>query len=147
LGFSDLKLRLLRPRQRDLEFVLGDLEATALRELWEAGRPLSVREFQERISRTHPVAVTTVATILDRLHRKGILSRQLVKDGGPHYLYSAKLTEAEFKHAVVDDVMGTLLRSFNDVTVAYIAEKMAGSKPSDKRVVSKYLRRLGAASR
>ena len=93
------------------------------------------------------MAVTTVATILDRLHRKGILSRQLVKDGGPHYLYSAKLTEAEFKHAVVDDVMGTLLRSFNDVTVAYIAEKMAGSKPSDKRVVSKYLRRLGAASR
>jgi len=142
-----LKLRLLRPRQRDLEFVLGDLEAMALRELWEVGKPLSVREFQERISRTRPVAVTTVATILDRLHRKGILSRQLVKEGGPHYLYSAKLTEAEFKHAVVDDVMGTLLQSFNDVTVAYLSEKMAGSKPSDKRVVSKYLKRLGGASK
>jgi predicted transcriptional regulator len=147
LGFSNLKLRLLRPRQRDLEFVLGDLEAMALRELWEAGKPLSVREFQERISRTRPVAVTTVATILDRLHRKGILSRQLVKEGGPHYLYSAKLTEAEFKHAVVDDVMGTLLQSFNDVTVAYLSEKMAGSRPSDKRVVSKYLKRLGGASK
>ena len=142
-----MKLRLLRPRQRDLEFVLGDLEAMALRELWEVGKPLSVREFQERISRTRPVAVTTVATILDRLHRKGILSRQLVKEGGPHYLYSAKLTEAEFKHAVVDDVMGTLLQSFNDVTVAYLSEKMAGSKPSDKRVVSKYLKRLGGASK
>jgi predicted transcriptional regulator len=119
----------------------------ALRELWDAGKPLSVREFQERISRTRPVAVTTVATILDRLHRKGILSRQLIREGGPHYLYSAKLTEAEFKHAVVDDVMGTLLQSFNDVTVAYLSEKMAGSRPSDKRVVSKYLKRLGGASK
>lgn len=93
------------------------------------------------------MAVTTVATILDRLHRKGVLSRELVKDGGPHYLYSAKLTEAEFKHAVVDNVMGTLLQSFNDVTVAYLAEKMAGSKPSDRRIVGKYLKRLrGEAS-
>ena len=137
-----MKLRLLRPRQHDLQFVLGDLEALALRQLWEASRPLSVREFQERISRTRPVAVTTVATILDRLHQKGVLSRELIKEGGPHYLYSAKLSEAEFKHAVVDDVMGTLLRSFNDVTVTYLADKMAGDKPSDRRVVAKYLKKL-----
>jgi len=137
-----LKLHLLRPRQQDLEFVLGDLEALALRQLWEAARPLSVREFQTRISKTRPVAVTTVATILDRLHQKGVVSRQLVKDGGPHYLYSAKLTEAEFKHAVVDNVMGTLLHSFNAVTVAYLAEKMAGTKPSDQRIIARYLVRL-----
>jgi predicted transcriptional regulator len=142
LGLDDLKLHLLRPRQRDLQFALGDLEALALRQLWDAARPLSVREFQAMISRTRPVAVTTVATILDRLHRKGVVSRQLVKDGGPHYLYSAKLTEAEFKHIVVDNVMGTLLQSFNDVTVAYLTEKMAGSKPGDRRTVSKYLKRL-----
>jgi len=88
------------------------------------------------------VAVTTVATILDRLHAKGVVSRELVKDGGPHYLYSAKLTEAEFKQVVVDNVMGTLLHSFNDVTVAYLAEKMGGSKASDRRTVAKYLDRL-----
>lgn len=137
-----MNLRLLRPRQRDLQFVLGDLEALALRQLWEAEKPLSVREFQEKISKIRPVAVTTVATILDRLHQKGVLTRQLVKEGGPHYLYSAKLSEAEFKHAVVKDVMGTLLRSFNDITVAYLAEKMAGDKPSDRRTVEKYLNKL-----
>lgn len=142
MGSDNLKLRLLRPRQRDLEFALGDLEAVALRQLWEAARPLSVREFQKRISGVHPVAVTTVATILDRLHRKGVVSRELIRDGGPHYLYSAKLTEAEFKHAVVDNVMGTLLQSFNDVTVAYLAKKMVGSKPSDRRIIAKYLKRL-----
>ena len=137
-----MKLHLLRPRQKDLEFVLGDLEAITLRQLWEASRPLSVREFQERISKTRPVAVTTVATILDRLHQKGVVSRQLIRQGSPHYLYSPKLTEAEFKHAVVDDVMGTLLRSFNEVTVAYLSEKMAADKPSDRRIVAKYMRKL-----
>jgi predicted transcriptional regulator len=137
-----LNLRLLRPRRRDLQFALGDLEALALRQLWEATEPLSVREFQARISKTRPVAVTTVATILDRLHHKGVVSRELVKKGGPHYLYSAKVTEAEFKEAVVNNVMGTLLHSFNDVTVAYLADKMAGPKPSDRRVLGKYLKKL-----
>ena len=83
-----------------------------------------------------------MATILDRLYRKGVVSRELVRNGGPHYLYSAKLTEAEFKHAVVDNVMGTLLHSFNDVTVAYLADKMATSKPDEQRIVAKYLKRL-----
>ncbi len=137
-----MKLRFLRPRQRDLRFALGDLEALALRQLWDTAKPLSVREFHARIAKTRPVAVTTVATILDRLYRKGVVSRDLVKDGGPHYLYSAKLTEAEFKHTVVDNVMGTLLQSFNDVTVAYLADKMAGSKPTDRRIIGKYLKRL-----
>ena len=141
-----MKLHLLRPRQRDLEFVLGDLEAVALRQLWDAARPLSVREFQTRISKTRPVAVTTVATILDRLYQKGVVSRELIKDGGPHDLYSAKLTEAEFKHAVVDNVMGTLLHSFNDVTVAYLADKMTTSKPDDRRILDKYLNRLRSGS-
>jgi predicted transcriptional regulator len=137
-----LKLHLLRPRQRDLQFALGDLEALTLRQLWDSAKPLSVREFQVLISKTRPVAVTTVATILDRLHHKGVVSRELVKKGGPHYLYSAKVTEAEFKEAVVDNVMGTLLRSFNDVTVSYLADKMAGPKPDDRRILGKYLKKL-----
>ena len=137
-----MKLRLLRPRQRSLQFALGDLEALALRQLWDAARPLTVREFQAKISRTRPVAVTTVATILDRLQQKGVVSRELVREGGPHYLYSAKLSETEFKQAVVDNVMGTLLHSFNDVTVAYLAEKMGDPKTNDRRTVERYLERL-----
>jgi predicted transcriptional regulator len=88
------------------------------------------------------LAVTTVATILDRLHKKGLVARELAKEGGPHYLYRSKLTEEEFKQAVVDNVMGRLLDSFNDVTVAYLAERMAPSGGNDLHIVSKYLDRL-----
>jgi predicted transcriptional regulator len=112
-----------------------------LEELWAAGSPLSVREFHDKIEHSRPVAVTTVATILDRLYRKGVLSRRLVSEGGPHYLYSSRLSKDEFKHVVVKNVMGALLRSFNDMTVAYLAERMA-DKPEDRRILSKYLNRL-----
>ena len=138
-----MKLQLLRPTNQDLRFALGDLEATVLRQLWEAEKPLSVKEFQRKVSRSRPVAVTTVATILDRLYRKGIVSRQLKRKGGPHYDYSARLTEYEFKHVVVQNVMGALLRGFNDVTVAYLTDRMV-DRPEDRKVVSKYLRRLKA---
>jgi len=112
-----------------------------LKELWDAGSPLSVRQFHNKISHSRSVAVTTVATILDRLYRKGIVSRKLVKEGGPHYIYSSRLSEQEFKHVVVHNVMGALLRGFNDMTVAYLAERMA-DKPEDRRIISKYLNRL-----
>ena len=86
--------------------------------------------------------MTTVATILDRLQQKGVVTRELVRKGGPHYLYSAKLSETEFKQAVVDNVMGTLLHSFNDVTVAYLAENIGDPKANDRRTVERYLARL-----
>jgi predicted transcriptional regulator len=134
----------VRPQEDDLRFALGDLEASVLRTLWEKGKPLTVRDLQAKLSRTRPLAVTTVATILDRLYQKRIVSRKLVKDGGPHYLYSARVTEDEFKHAVVDNVMNGLLRSFNDMTVTYLAEIMSerGNKSKDLHKLSKYLNRL-----
>ena len=112
-----------------------------LEELWAADSPLSVKEFHEKIEPDRGIAVTTVATILDRLYRKGMLSRKLVKEGGPHYLYSPRLSKDEFKHVVVNNVMGALLRGFNDMTVAYLADRMA-DKPKDRRILSKYLDRL-----
>ncbi len=137
-----MKFHAVRPNHPNLRFALGDLEAVVLRQLWESHKPLSVRESQSRTARTRPVAVTTVATILDRLYRKGVVSRQLARDGGPHYLYTAKVTEEEFKQAVVRNVMDGLLHGFNEVTVAYLAEKMGASDGSDLHFVSKYLNRL-----
>lgn len=137
-----LKLQALHPRHRDLRFVLGDLEAVVLRQLWDIENPVSVKDFQALVSEKRPVAVTTVATTLDRLYRKGLVSRELVREGGPHYLYKARMTEGEFKYAVVDGVMQALLEGFNDVTVAYLAERIGTKRPDDVRVLSKYLNRL-----
>lgn len=121
---------------------MGDLEAVVLRQLWNIENPVSVKDFQALVSEKRPVAVTTVATTLDRLYQKGLVSRELVREGGPHYLYKARMTEGEFKYAVVDGVMQALLEGFNDVTVAYLAERIGTKRPDDVRVLSKYLNRL-----
>jgi predicted transcriptional regulator len=122
--------------------VLGDLESIVLRQLWETGKPISVKDFQAIVTERRPVAVTTVATTLDRLYRKGLVSRGLVREGGPHYLYKPRMTEEEFRYAVVDGVMGALLESFNDVTVAYLAQQIGTGRPEELRVLSKYLNKL-----
>jgi len=137
-----LKLQALHPYRRDLRFVLGDLESIVLRQLWETGKPISVKDFQAIVTERRPVAVTTVATTLDRLYRKGLVSRGLVREGGPHYLYKPRMTEEEFRYAVVDGVMGALLESFNDVTVAYLAQQIGTGRPEELRVLSKYLNKL-----
>lgn len=137
-----MKLQALRPHHSDLRFALGDLEAIVLRELWETDRPISVKDFQAIVTERRRLAVTTVATILDRLYRKGLVSRELVREGGPHYLYKPRMTEEEFRYAVVDSVMATLLESFNDVTVAYLAKRAGTQRPEDLRVLSKYLNKL-----
>lgn len=135
-----LKLGNLRSRQRHPKFALGDLETVVLRELWESKKSLSVKELRLMMPPHRQVAITTVATILDRLYRKGIVLRRLIKDGAPHYVYSAKFTEKEFKHAIVDNVMHTLLHSYNDVTIAYLANKMA--EEENDHALSKYLDKL-----
>lgn len=122
--------------------MLGDLESIVLRQLWETCKPISVKDFQGIVTERRPVAVTTVATTLDRLYRKGLVSRELVREGGPHYLYKPRMTEEEFRYAVVDGVMGALLESFNDVTVAYLAQKIGTGRPEELRVMSKYLNKL-----
>ena len=61
----------------------GELEATVLAVLQEAGSALSPGEVRERIGGA--LAYTTVVTILSRLHAKGVLDRH---KAGRAYLYA-----------------------------------------------------------
>lgn len=82
---------------------LGHLERRTLEEVWQRGET-SVRDvfisFEKRI------AYTTVMTTLDRLYKKGLLSRR--KDGRA-FLYSALVTSEEFEQHIAEDVIDGLL--------------------------------------
>jgi len=56
--------------------LLGSLELRVLRALW-LGAPATVRTVLERVNETRdsPLAYTTVMTVLDRLHSKGLVAR------------------------------------------------------------------------
>lgn len=65
---------------------LGELEAAVLSALWSSAAPLSVREVLAQVKRRPALAYTTVLTVLDRLHDKGLVTRE---KEGKAFLYRA----------------------------------------------------------
>lgn len=55
---------------------LGQLEAAVMDRLWTLDRPVSVRDVLEDLNRDRNLAYTTVMTVLDNLHRKGMVLRE-----------------------------------------------------------------------
>jgi BlaI family penicillinase repressor len=62
---------------------LTPLELEIMKVLWETG-PAPVQAVQERLSAARPLAYNTVQTMLNVLHRKGRVRREL-KDRAYHY--------------------------------------------------------------
>jgi len=82
---------------------LGDLEREILSMCWSR-RELSVRDACERLST--PMAYTTVMTTMDRLFKKGLLSREKV---GRAFVYSPTATREELEGAVAAELVHSLL--------------------------------------
>jgi predicted transcriptional regulator len=68
---------------------LGELEAAVLSALWGSASPLSVREVLARVKRQPALAYTTVLTVLDRLHDKGLVTRE---KEGKAFLYRPRVS-------------------------------------------------------
>ena len=65
---------------------LGELETAVMEVLWRDLSPQRVRDVLEALSGERKLAYTTVMTVLDNLHRKGWVSREL---DGRAYRYVA----------------------------------------------------------
>ena len=112
---------------------LPDLELSCLKILWEAG-DLTVREVRERLQALRPLAYTTVMTVLDRLARKGVVTRRKV---GRAHLYHAEFARAEARRRAVRrlldhyfDGSAEALRSFLAGTPAARRAATAGAAPA-----------------
>lgn len=69
---------------------IGGLEAAVMHVLWSSDAPCSTRDVLEEID--SDLAYTTVMTVLNRLHGKGRVVREI---SGRTFLYSPVMTEAE----------------------------------------------------
>jgi predicted transcriptional regulator len=58
-------------------FGLGYLESAIMNCLWHSDRPVKVRDVLERLATGKELAYNTVMTVLDNLHRKGWVQREL----------------------------------------------------------------------
>jgi predicted transcriptional regulator len=82
---------------------LGTLERQMFAEVREHGE-ISVKQIYEK--ENEAIAYTTIMTTLDRLYKKGLLSRRKVKRA---FLYSAKYSAGEIERSVAGDVIVDLL--------------------------------------
>ena len=83
---------------------LGTLEREVMALVWSCGE-ISVREACERSGSA--VAYTTVMTTMDRLFKKGLLTRQKL---GRAFVYSPTVTQDELEGAVANELVHNLLR-------------------------------------
>lgn len=80
---------------------LGPLERSIMDFIWDEAREVTVRDVLTAPFAT-TLAYTTVMTILDRLWKKGFLSR---RRSGRAYLYSSIRTRDDYLSTVVGEVL------------------------------------------
>ncbi|WP_158848805.1 BlaI/MecI/CopY family transcriptional regulator [Saccharothrix deserti] len=81
---------------------LGELEAAVMDVLWRTSEPVKVREVMDRLDTGKQLAYTTVMTVLDNLHRKGWVVREL---HGKAYQYEPAMSRAEAASAALREVL------------------------------------------
>lgn len=118
-AFTD---RVSRPNGRPEEWFLGTLQTRVFRVIAQRG-PSSVREVMAELQRPHPLAYTTVMTVLGALHDKGILARTKVGKG---FIYEARYTGPELRDRMAKHLIEGLVDDFGDVALAHFASALDG---------------------
>jgi predicted transcriptional regulator len=81
---------------------LGHLEAEVMERLWSRESPATVREVLEDLQRDRRLAYTTVMTVMDKLHAKGVLAREL---DGRAYRYRPVQSREQHTAALIEQVL------------------------------------------
>jgi predicted transcriptional regulator len=111
-------LRGFKPNAHGAGHVLGELETSVMELLWrEAG--LTVNQVEERLQRRRQIAHTTVLTTLDRMHRKGYLTRE---KKGKAFVYAPRYTRDEFDRGLAQEVLGALLGGLGEPVLSTFIE-------------------------
>lgn len=89
---------------------LTELQISILRLLWARGEA-TVADLWEALHAERGLAQTTVATLLTRLERRGVVARRAEQR---QYVYRALVTEAEVRRSMVEELTEQLFEG--DVT-------------------------------
>ena len=97
---------------------LGDLEAVVLASLWEGGE-LSTPQVFEQVGVPRRLAYTTILTILQRLHRKGLVTRQAA---GKSHVYAPALSRDQFSERRAEVLAAAMVKLGSAGVSAFLSE-------------------------
>lgn len=107
---------------------LGELEQQIMDIVWEL-KNCSARDVLIKLEQDKKLAYTTVATILQRLYDKGLLSR---KENTTGHVYSPKVSKERYTKNVAQSFLKKFIDSFGDTAIASFAESI-DKLPEEKR--------------
>ncbi len=108
-----------------LERVLGELEASLMEAVWNAGEA-SVQEVCDALGPDHNYK--TVMTVMNRLVEKRLLSRRRVSKA---FLYSAVESRQDFLDRVSRGVAAGLVRDFGPSAIAQFVDVVGELAPEE----------------
>jgi BlaI family transcriptional regulator, penicillinase repressor len=106
------------------------LELACLKALWSLEEG-NVRAVQQLVAQSRPLAYTTIMTVLDRLVRKGRLTRRKV---GRSFLYSPSATRDTIRRAALRELLEGYFDGSEEQLLAFLrgsGEKPPMAPPSD----------------
>ena len=101
-------------RQRKTQ--LSDLQLAVMRVLWSRGEATTA-EVVADLAAERGLAHTTVATLLTRLEKRGVVAQ---RRDGRSWIYSARLSEAEVQRSMVADLVASLFAGDSTALVAHL---------------------------
>jgi predicted transcriptional regulator len=101
-------------RQRKTQ--LSDLQVAVMRVLWNRGEATTA-EVVADLAVERGLAHTTVATLLTRLEKRGVVAQ---RREGRSWIYSARLSEAEVQRSMVADLVASLFAGDSTALVAHL---------------------------
>jgi predicted transcriptional regulator len=124
------------PKRTQVPPRLHELEALVMEEVWRL-ESATVREVMEALNEgaSKSRAYTTVMTIMDRLHRKGLLDRRSERNT---YIYTPRLSRDEYADARAQTEVDALVQEWGDVALVHFAKQMGTLDPKRRE----QLRRL-----
>jgi BlaI family transcriptional regulator, penicillinase repressor len=119
---------------------LTELQLAILRLLWDR-REATIAELWEALYEERRLAQTTVATLVTRLQRRGIVSRR-TRDR--QFVYRAAISESDVQHSMVSELTERL---FAGDAAALVSHLIAASdmSPGDLARMKQLLERAQAA--
>lgn len=97
-------------------FVLSDLQLAVMRVLWRKGR-CSTSEVAAALGKQRGLAHTTVATLLSRLEKRGLVQSQ--RDGR-QLIYQSLVAESAVRRSMVSGLLGSLFAGDAKALVAHL---------------------------
>ena len=99
--------------------ILGTLESEIMEIVWARGQ-VSVRCVLSELEKRRKIAYTTVMTVMARLHEKGILSREMDKNGA--FVYVPIKDKKSFISNASEKIIKNFLKEYGDVAVAQFVD-------------------------